>query len=266
METRADEQVVTGTSARWSRLASFGFLMAALGVALMLFAGVAWGLDIGEDLVFFGGAIAVGLAACTLVRGRPTWMRVVAVVLGVFMALLVFWTVFGLFTPSSFFDFVPGLLVVPGILTGVGAGIAAIVAQRRGHTTQKAAGGERRALAVIPLAVLALAALSGVLTLAGRDSVDDSEADAVVRLSDFEFEEDAYRFEGGTTVLVKNDDPFFHTFNVDSLGIDVDLNPGSEKLVAIPDEPGEYVVYCEPHTGDEEEPADDDMATRLEVS
>ena len=257
---------MTGTPARWSRLASLGFLMGAVAAAIMLLAGAAWGLSIGEDVVFFGAVIVVGVAAAWLVRGPRTWQRIVSILLGLLMLAFMWWSFFGLFTPASFFDFVPAVLLVPGVLIGIGAGIAAIVAQRRGSTTPKVEGGERRALAIVPVAVLVLAVLSGVLTITGRDSVDDAEADVVVRLSDFEFEEDAYQLQGGTTVLVKNDDPFFHTFTVDALGIDEAMNPGSEKLVTIPEEPGGYIVYCEPHTSDKEEPADGDMASRLEVS
>ena len=106
------------------------------------------------------------------------------------------------------------------------------------------------------------------LTLAGRETVDDEAAagaDVSVDLKDFNFDQDAYDVTGGGTVIVKNSDPVFHTFNIDALDIQVDLGPGSEKLVTIPDEPGTYVVYCNPHTEDKDDPGKDDMAAEVTI-
>jgi hypothetical protein len=66
-------------------------------------------------------------------------------------------------------------------------------------------------------------------------------------------------------VLVQNDDPFTHTFTIDELGIDIELGPYSEELVELPGDSGTYVLYCEPHTSDTEEPSDDDMAAELTI-
>ena len=266
MTAATDERLDTEAPARWTRLASLGFLMVAAGALLMLVATTLWGLDISEDLVFFVAPIVLGVLAAWLVRRRHVAAKIGAAVLGFLMLGVLWWTVLGIATPASFFDFVPGLLVLPGALLGMVGSIAAIFAQRRGHVTERPAGGERRALTIIPVALLALGALSAVLTLTGRETVDESAADSVIRLSDFEFEEDLYQLQAGSTVLVRNDDPFFHTFTIDALGIDEAMNPGSETLVTIPEEAGSFVLYCEPHTSDKEEPADDDMATRVEVS
>jgi plastocyanin len=177
----------------------------------------------------------------------------------------VFWTVFGLALPASFFDFVPGTLVLPGVLIAIGGTVASI---RAAKADRPSTGGERRAVTVI-LAVLALLAVgSAILTVTGRDTVPEAladDADLTVSLEDFEFDEAGYDVAGGATVLVKNDDPFVHTFTVDDLGIDVDLGPYSEKLVEIPSESGTYVLYCEPHTSDKDDPSEDDMASELTV-
>ena len=72
----------------------------------------------------------------------------------------------------------------------------------------------------------------------GRETVSDeaaANADLVVDLEDFEFDEDAYEVPAGGTVLVKNEDPVIHTFTIEDLDIDVDLGPGSEKLVEMPE-------------------------------
>lgn len=260
----ADRSV--GGSVRWSRLASFGLLMATAGALLMITASLIWSLDT-EDLAFFVVPTVLGLAGAALARQRPTWMRVLAILLALAVGAALFWTMFGLAAPGSFFDFVPGLLVVPGVLIAIGAGIASLVAGRR------AAGGparrERTAVLGVAATVGVLALVSGIVSVAGRETVSDADAadaDLVVDLEDFEFDADAYDTTGDMTVLVKNSDPFLHTFTVDELGIDITLNGGSEKLVTIPAEPGTYVLYCEPHTSDKDDPSEDDMTATITVS
>ncbi|HEX2240095.1 MAG TPA: hypothetical protein VHJ82_02985, partial [Actinomycetota bacterium] len=81
----------------------------------------------------------------------------------------------------------------------------------------------------------------------------------------FEFDQASYSFPPGSTVLVRNDDPFFHTFTIDALDIDVELTPGSEELVDMPEQRGAYVVFCRPHTFEPEEPAEDDMAASITI-
>lgn len=253
--------------ARWSSLASVALLLAALGPLVMLVAGLAWGLDIGDEVGFFVVSIAAAAGAAALVRRGALWSRVVAMVLALLFGAMLFWTAFSLALPTSFFDFVPAIVVLPGALLAIGATVAAIRAQKRGDLVTRPEGGEARAIAIVLSVVLVLAGVSGVLTALGRDTVDDpSVAASTVTTSDFEFDEDSYAVAPGDQILVTNDDPFFHTFTVDGLDIDVDLLPGSEKLVTIPTgAEGSFVLYCEPHTSDPEDPSDDDMAAELVV-
>jgi plastocyanin len=249
---------------RWSDLAALGFLMVAAGAVLMVAAVLIWGLD-SDDLAFFIAQVVLGALAAWLVRRPRTWTKVVAIVLGLATGMMMFWTMFGVTAPASFFDFMPALLVVPGVLIGLVAGIASIRSKRSGAVHSA---GERRAVQGIVVALGCFAAVSAVVSVTSRDTVSDEDADSadfVVDLEDFEFEQASYDATGDTTILVKNSDPFLHTFTVDELGIDVTLNGGSEKLVTIPAQPGSYVVYCEPHTNDKDDPAEDDMAATLNV-
>jgi plastocyanin len=151
------------------------------------------------------------------------------------------------------------------VLIAIGATVASMRAAKAGRP---GSAGERRAATVILAVLGVLAAASAVLTVTGRDTVPDAiadDADLAVTLADFEFDEAGYEVPAGGTVLVKNDDPFVHNFTVDALDIDVDLGPYSEKLVEIPDEDGTYVLYCEPHTSDTDDPSEDDMASKLTV-
>lgn len=265
-EAQQVEQVVVDGRARWSWLAALGLTLAALGPLLILTGGVLWGLEISEDVGFFGTTAIIGLVAAFLVLRFGTWAKVVGIVAGILLTGALFWTIFGLFTPNSFFDFVPGLLVMPGGILAIVASIAAIVAGRRGHRSPAPVGGERTGVRVVLGVIIVLAVISAVLTFAGRSTVaDEGEAELAVALQDFEFDSQSYEVTGGSSVLVRNDDPFMHTFSVDELGIDEVITPGSEVLIEIPDEGGEYVLYCRPHTFDPKNPQDEDMAAELTV-
>lgn len=262
-----DDPEQTGLRARWSRLASVALLVAATGPILMFAASLIWGLDMGDATFFAVGAV-LAFAGALLMRSRRTPVRALGLVVALLVGMMLFWTAFGLASPDSFFDFVPGLLVIPGALTAIVAGIAAIRAQRRGDVVRRAGGGERKVMAVGAGLIGLLAVASAALTLTGRDTVDAADADVTIAMSDFEFETDSAQvvMEPGDVVLVRNDDPFLHTFTIEELGIDVVLGPGSEELVTIPEDgSGEYVLYCEPHTNDPDDPSEDDMATRIRV-
>jgi plastocyanin len=263
-ETPATETRLT-VPARWTKLAALGLFLAGLAPLMMMVAGLIFGVDDAAD-PFFIVTTLIALVGAFLVWRFGTWAKIVGIICALLVAGALFWTIFGLQTPSSFFDFMPGVLLIPGALIAIIASISAIVAKRRGHGSEVAVGGERTAIRVVLGIVIVLAVISGGLTFAGISDVDDADADAEVVLGDFEFDEEQYAFEPGTTVLVRNEDPFLHTFTVDELDIDITLSPGSEELVEIPAEPGTYVLYCRPHTFDPEDPSEDDMAVELEVS
>jgi plastocyanin len=251
--------------ARWTKLAALGLFLAGLGPLMMYLAGLVFGLEDAGDATFFLIVTVIAWVGALLVWRFGTWSKFVGIIAALLVAGALFWTIFGLQAPTSFFDFMPGVLVIPGALIAIIASISAIVAKRRGHGSETAVGGERIAIRVVLGIVIVLAVISGGLTFAGISDVDDAAADAVVVMGDFEFDEEQYTFEPGTTVLVRNEDPFLHTFTVDDLDIDVTLSPGSEELVEIPSEPGAYVLYCRPHTFEPEDPSEDDMAAELEV-
>ena len=253
--------------ARWTRLAGLGLLMAGLAPMLMFLAGLIWGLDFEGDAAFLLITSAIGLVGSFLVLrfGHTLWAKIVGIVASVAVAMALFWTAFGLAYPGSFFDFIPGLLLLPGAIMGLVGSIAALVASRRGRAAEAPAAGERKTVRTVMAIVGVLAVVSAVLTFVGRSSVDESEADETVTLSDFEFDSESYDFAAGTTILVRNDDPFTHTFTVEDLDIDETLTPGKEVLVEVPDESGDYILFCRPHTSDPDDPSDDDMAADFSV-
>lgn len=250
---------------RWTRLAMVAMALAGAGPLLMLIATLLTGSEFDGFLAIT--IIAAGLSIFLMSR-RHIAARIVAMVLSFLFGMMLFWTAFGLGTPKSFFDFMPGVVVLPGALLAIGSIIASLVARRRGHIDTALADTEQKVIRVVLGIVVILAAMSAVLTAMDRSTADGSTADATVAMNDFEFEPEKLEVEAGTVLLVKNKDPFLHTFTVDSLDIDVVLGPGSSELVTIPsDASGEIVYYCEPHTEDPKDLDDDhDMFGRMTVS
>ena len=248
---------------RWSRLAALGLSFVALGPLLMFVAALVTGSDFDP---FFVIVVAVASLGAFLATRPQAALRIVAAVLAFLAGGATFWTVFGLASPKSFFDFVPGVMVLPGALLAIVCCIASVVAQRRGHLTPAPAGGERTGLRVAAGVVVVLALVSAVLTVTGKETADAADADATVAMDDFEFAPDTLEVDAGATIFVKNDDPFVHSFTIDGTEIDEYLNPGSSAVVQLPDDlEGSIVYYCEPHTSDAENPTEDDMAGRMTV-
>ncbi len=252
--------------ARWMRLGMLGQLFVIGGALTLLVAIVGFGLDAEGEQFFLLIVSAIALAGSAAAWKLRTVGKVIGIVTSVLTAMALFWTAFGVFAFPSFFDVLPGLLVIPGAVLAVVSYVAAIVAGRRQHTTPAATGGERTAIRVALALVVVVAVVSGALTLTGRSSVDARSADATITLGDFEFTQDVYQLEPGATVHVRNTDPLFHTFTIDGLDIDVAMTPGDEVLVRIPNEPGSYVLYCKPHTETPDDPEyGSDMAAKLTV-
>jgi len=259
------ENSASALRARWTQLAALGLVMIGLAPFLMLGAALLWGLDLGGELGFFVVLIVVPWVTAFLVWRFGTWAKIVAIVVALASLAMLFWTAFGLAHPASFFDFVPGLLVVPGAITTIVASIAGMVAHRRGHDVAGRDGGERRAIGIVLAVVGVLAVVSAVLTISSRSTVTTTDAAAQVDLKSFKFDQTSYSAPGGATVAVKNEDPFAHTFTIDALGIDVNLGPGDSVVVNIPAQAGTYVVYCKLHTADPQNPTSDDMASSFTV-
>jgi hypothetical protein len=106
------------------------------------------------------------------------WAKIVAIIVSLLVAVAFFWTPFGLMSPTSFFDFMSGVLIIPGALLTIVGSVAAMVARRHGNLTEIPRAGEARGIRVVVGVVALLAVVSGVLTLVSRSTV---EAAAQVR-------------------------------------------------------------------------------------
>lgn len=251
--------------ARWTRLAAVALVLVAAGPLLMLGAGIGFGLSIGDELAFLVITAGIALAGALLVWRFGTWAKVVGILCAAAVAVMLFWTAFAVVVPASFFDFVPGFLVIPGAILTIVSCLAAIVAGRRGHRARRADDRERASVVAVLVIVVLAAGASALATLAAQAG-ERGPADATVVMRDFEFTESVYDVASGTRFGIRNDDPFMHTFTVDALDVDVTVTPGSRKVVRVSGQPGEYVLYCRPHTGTPADPGEGDMAATLRLT
>ena len=185
------------------------------------------------------------------------WALVVAAVWGF---LNLFWgylfLVLSLSYPNSFFDFVLPLLLTVGALLAVVGAIVAFVQQRRGTVRTVSSRAERRTFGAIAVALLALSVLSGSLHIAGLTTVSaEAEAGAiVVELRNSYLAPSQLEIPVGETarIVVKNNDFFVHTFEIEELGVKHTILPFSELLIELrPTNTGDFTYRSEaPMTGD----------------
>ena len=160
--------------------------------------------------------------------------------------------------PNSFFDFVLPLLLTVGALLAVVGAIVTLVQQRRGATRTSATRTERKAVGAIVMVLLGLVILSGILHIVGRTTVSaEAKAGAmVVEMKNSYLAPERLELQIGETtrILVKNNDFFVHTFEIDELGVEHTVLPFSELLIGLrPTNTGEFTYRSEaPMTGDME--------------
>jgi plastocyanin len=254
-----------GARAVYTRIAALGLVLIALAPATVLIAAQVAGMSIGGEGAFFGITIAVPLITAGLVWRFGAWAKVLGIVVALAAGFVLSWMAFGLVYPTSVADFLPGVLLVLGVTLAVAGGVAAIVQRRRGRLAVSATRAERRIAAVaVGVAVVALA-VSGTLTLIGR-SPAGSAGQLTVSIKDFTFDAETYTVPAGepTTLTVRNDDPFVHTFTVPELGIDEVVPPGGDTIVEVTAAAGSYTLYCKPHADmSEPDPAMAGMAATI---
>lgn len=253
---------------RYARLGLLG--LGLITIALTIFAALVV-LRFPDEAAFFLPLWAAAVAATVVVwRFDATWARIVGGVVALGLAVMMFWVAFGLMYPSSFFDFVPAVLFVLGVGLALFGNIAAMMQQRRHHLDPHAGPTERRAMQVVIGIVILAVAVSGVLSMLGRTTVDDAQTAGATPLAmtDFSFEPVTVEVAGGGQLLVRNDDPFVHDVAVPAIDLDpVIVSPGSEVLIDVPDARGTYVLYCTLHSdvSDSAPDAEEQMVATLVV-
>ncbi len=218
----------------YARVAIAGLLLYAL--VSLVFAALSQGeaSTVGFFIIF----IVLSVIFAGLMWRFGKWALVVAAVWG--LVNLGLWgrlVILALSYPHSFFDFVLPLLLTVGALLAVVGAIVAFVQQRRGTTRTAATHAERRTFGAIAAVLLALVILSGILHLTGRATVStEAETGAtVVEMKNSYLAPDRLEIRVGETMrlLVKNNDFFVHTFELDELGVKHTVLPFSELLIEL---------------------------------
>jgi plastocyanin len=207
----------------------------------------------GEDIAMFVilTAIVGGVAFLTW-RFDTQWARALGLV-GTVLSLGGFFLGFGLFQIFSPIEFVLALVYVLGVLLSLVAGIMAIVAGAR----HKVGPSPREAR--VPMVALGLIGIAAVVSVAGflmtRQTVSAEEAAGATQIDmvAFEFSPESSNVPAGSTILVKNADPFVHDITLDALDIAETVGPGGEVLIDLSTAaPGTYDYVCTLHTVDGE--------------
>ena len=241
----------------YTRVAIVGLLL----IALVSFVFVVLSMIDGEasTVGFFILSIVLTVVFAGLVWRFGRWALVLAALWGFLNLVMWGWLlVLSLSYFNSFFDFfLPLLLTVGGLMAAVGA-IVAFVQQRRGIVRIVSSRAERRTFGAIAVALLALSVLSGSLHIAGLTTVSpEVEAGAiVVDMKNSSLVPERLEIPVGETarIVVKNNDFFVHTFEIEELGVKHTILPFSELLIELrPTNTGEFTYLSKaPMTGDME--------------
>ncbi len=161
------------------------------------------------------------------------------------------------YEPSQqLFDFVLPLLLTVGALLALVGAIVAFVQERRDTARRVSTRRERRTFAAIAVALLALFVLSGSLHVAGLTTVSaEAEAGAIaVEMRNSYLAPDRLEIPVGETarIVVRNNDFFVHTFEIDELRVKHTVLPFSELLIELrPTNAREFTYESRaPMTGD----------------
>lgn len=229
------------------------------GALLFLFvAGLVSGIPADEAAFLVPFILAPAIGA-VLAHRFGTWARVLGVVIVLAVVAMTFFLAFGLFQPASFVEFTSSVAYVLGVLLTLYGGIASIVGRRdlRPEPTSSELRLRRTSLGLVALALV----VSLPLWFLTRSTVDAEVAAGLQEVTATNFAFEDVTAGAGESIVVRNTDPFHHTFTIDELGIDVDLLPGEAVVVDLPDATGTYTYYCVPHSMDGGNGADDMAAT-----
>lgn len=232
-----------------SKATILGLVLYGVAMVLAVVATVLSG-EIGFMTVFFAISLALTAVLVGLIWRFGAWaLALTAALMLLNLAMSGQYMVEAFRFPGSFFDFAVALFSVSGSLLALGGAIVALVARRRHAMRSAPTRTERVAAGGLVAALVVLAVLSVVLTLASRNSVSaEAKAGALpVRMKATTFEPERLEARTGQSLrlLVRNSDPGTHSFTVETLDMDVTISPGSERLVELADlPPGEYVYVC----------------------
>jgi uncharacterized cupredoxin-like copper-binding protein len=228
--------------------------VALLGFGLYLLVAVLFvvgGLANGEPGVLIFALIASlpAILAVVFILRFGNWAYIFGAVISI-IGLLFFLPSLpvGIASPDSFIDFVSSVVGIGGLIISLVGSAVAFFQGRSGRAAQTGAPTVVMALKGIIGAFVVLAAVSGVLTITGMESVsaEDKQGATIVTADKTEWDvEEITGPAASLKVVVKNADPILHTFKVPDLDLEERVTPGSEVLIRFEGQPaGTYEFVC----------------------
>jgi len=182
---------------------------------------------------------------------RRAWFWLVSVVPGVLLLLMFGAQItYAIGHPADPTSFIPTLLAVVAALLAIVASIAAFLDVRRGTPTLNRdgrAGWVVTGLTGIMIGALLTSLVAGSASGGGGTVAQAPTTTGVVTAEKTKFIETSLTMKNGEILglFVINKDPFGHTFDIDSLGIHVQVPPNSTAAVTIkPKATGTLEYYC----------------------
>jgi hypothetical protein len=255
---RAPEE--TGTRTFAMTLVSGGYVvgLAALALVLLLKVLPVANEPIGPVLFAIAGLLIATFGFVGVVSmfwsGAPhrAWFWLTAAAPGLFLLLLKAREIpFDLTHPANGIAFLVTIVAVPAASAIVVGGIVAFLDVRRGRATWTRTGRAGLVIAAVVGAVIGAGSTSvvaaGSASAGGSGIAEAPTTTGVITAENSKFVETRLDLEGGEVLglFVINKDGIAHAFDVDSLGIHVQLPADSTTAIAInPTGPGSLEFYC----------------------
>ncbi len=208
-------------------------------------------------LFTFVAAILVVIGTLAVVwtgaRSRP-WFWLAPVILSVLLLAQNAQDIpYDLARPANTAPFLITILVLAGALAAIVGGITAYLEVRRGRPIWTRVGGVGWLSMVIIGIVLGAATTSLLAGLASAGGPGAAEAPTItgrITVEDSRFVESSLQLNDGEILglLIANPEDIWHTFDIDSLDVHVELSPNSTTAVVVrPRGPGPLEFYCSVH-------------------
>jgi hypothetical protein len=219
----------------YAKIALFGVALYLL-TALLFFVAVI--ISEPADVAFILFLVIPALIVAAAIYFIRPWGLIVGILGGIFG--LTFFSedvdlILG--TPQSFFDFTGQVIGMTGLIVIIVASAIGLIQHFRHADRTELSPTDRRILQGIAGVLAIVAVISAVLTVTniGGVSAEEEQNATVIEAKKTAWEPEQVTISGSNRRLViKNRDPFLHTFTIYDLDIDERLSPGSETVIELP--------------------------------
>lgn len=252
----AEGQILGRTYAMSVVSAGCWAVAAGLAYFIFLFGAAAVEQQQAPLLLIFGAftllfAIVAGAAAIWPGARRRAWFWMAGAILAVVILIInVRHIPYDLAHPAVTGPYLITILVVPGAIAAIVGGVAAFLEVRRGRASwQRSGRAGWVSVAIIGIVVGAAATslLAGQASAGGGGVAEAPTVTGVLTVEEIRFSDSALRMRNGEVLglFVTNKDGIDHSFDIDSLGIHVQLPADSTAAIAIkPTGLGNLEFYC----------------------